>query len=67
MSYLVLARKYRPRNFTEMVGQEHVVQALSNALTQQRLHHALPVHGYARRGQDHGVAHPGQVAQLPGA
>ncbi|WP_234192311.1 DNA polymerase III subunit gamma/tau [Pseudacidovorax sp. NFM-22] len=40
MSYLVLARKYRPRNFGEMVGQEHVVQALSNALTQQRLHHA---------------------------
>ncbi|MCM5680964.1 DNA polymerase III subunit gamma/tau [Schlegelella sp. S2-27] len=40
MSYLVLARKYRPRTFEEMVGQEHVVQALSNALTQQRLHHA---------------------------
>ena len=40
MSYLVLARKYRPRNFSEMVGQEHVVQALSNALEQQRLHHA---------------------------
>ena len=40
MSYLVLARKYRPRNFSEMVGQGHVVQALSNALTQQRLHHA---------------------------
>ena len=40
MSYLVLARKYRPRNFSEMVGQEHVVQALSNALTTQRLHHA---------------------------
>lgn len=40
MSYLVLARKYRPRNFTEMVGQEHVVQALSNALQTQRLHHA---------------------------
>lgn len=40
MSYLVLARKYRPRNFGEMVGQEHVVQALANALTQQRLHHA---------------------------
>jgi DNA polymerase III subunit gamma/tau len=40
MSYVVLARKYRPRNFAEMVGQEHVVQALSNALTQQRLHHA---------------------------
>jgi DNA polymerase-3 subunit gamma/tau len=40
MSYVVLARKYRPRSFTEMVGQEHVVQALGNALTQQRLHHA---------------------------
>jgi DNA polymerase-3 subunit gamma/tau len=40
MSYLVLARKYRPRNFTEMVGQDHVVLALTNALTTQRLHHA---------------------------
>ncbi|MEI8325728.1 MAG: DNA polymerase III subunit gamma/tau, partial [Betaproteobacteria bacterium] len=40
MSYVVLARKYRPRNFSEMVGQEHVVQALSNALSSQRLHHA---------------------------
>ncbi|WP_395685162.1 DNA polymerase III subunit gamma/tau [Caenimonas koreensis] len=40
MSYVVLARKYRPKNFGEMVGQEHVVQALSNALAQQRLHHA---------------------------
>jgi DNA polymerase-3 subunit gamma/tau len=40
MSYLVLARKYRPRSFEQLVGQEHVVQALANALTQQRLHHA---------------------------
>ena len=40
MSYLVLARKYRPRNFSEMVGQDHVVQALCNALSSQRLHHA---------------------------
>jgi DNA polymerase III subunit gamma/tau len=40
MSYLVLARKYRPRTFSEMVGQAHVVQALSNALTSKRLHHA---------------------------
>ncbi|HEY8358540.1 MAG TPA: DNA polymerase III subunit gamma/tau [Ramlibacter sp.] len=40
MSYLVLARKYRPKTFRQMVGQEHVVQALSNALEQQRLHHA---------------------------
>jgi DNA polymerase III subunit gamma/tau len=36
----VLARKWRPRTFAELVGQEHVVTALSNALTQQRLHHA---------------------------
>jgi len=40
MSYVVLARKYRPRTFAQMVGQEHVVQALTNALTQGRLHHA---------------------------
>ena len=40
MSYLVLARKYRPRDFDTLVGQEHVVQALANALTRQRLHHA---------------------------
>lgn len=38
--YQVLARKYRPRNFAELVGQEHVSQALSNALTRGRLHHA---------------------------
>jgi DNA polymerase-3 subunit gamma/tau len=40
MSYLVLARKYRPKTFVEMVGQDHVVQALTNALLSQRLHHA---------------------------
>ena len=39
MSYVVLARKYRPPSFDALVGQEHVVQALANALTQQRLHH----------------------------
>jgi DNA polymerase-3 subunit gamma/tau len=40
MSYLVLARKYRPKHFGEMVGQDHVVRALTNALDSQRLHHA---------------------------
>jgi len=40
MSYIVLARKYRPKTFAELVGQSHVVTALSNALTTQRLHHA---------------------------
>jgi len=40
MSYQVLARKWRPANFTEMVGQDHVLRALINALDEQRLHHA---------------------------
>ncbi|MCR9184524.1 MAG: DNA polymerase III subunit gamma/tau [Halieaceae bacterium] len=40
MSYQVLARKWRPRRFSEMVGQEHVLQALVNALDHDRLHHA---------------------------
>ena len=40
MSYLVLARKYRPRSFTDVVGQAPVVRALSNALASERLHHA---------------------------
>ena len=41
MSYLVLARKWRPKNFGEMVGQEHVVQALTNALTTQQASGAI--------------------------
>jgi DNA polymerase III subunit gamma/tau len=41
MSYLALARKWRPRSFAELVGQEHVRQALGNALTQGRVHHAF--------------------------
>jgi DNA polymerase-3 subunit gamma/tau len=40
MSYQVLARKWRPKSFREMVGQEHVLQALVNALDRDRLHHA---------------------------
>jgi DNA polymerase III gamma/tau subunit len=53
MSYQVLARKWRPRSFAELVGQEHVVQALVNALEQGRLHH-----------EDHRRAHPRQGTQL---
>ena len=45
MSYQVLARKWRPRNFSELAGQEHVVQALTNALTRNRLHHAYLLTG----------------------
>lgn len=40
MTYQVLARKWRPRNFSTLVGQEHVVRALTHALNEQRLHHA---------------------------
>ena len=40
MSYQVLARKWRPKTFDDMVGQSHVLKALSNALDQNRLHHA---------------------------
>jgi DNA polymerase-3 subunit gamma/tau len=40
MSYQVLARKYRPKSFENLVGQDHVVRALTNALEQRRLHHA---------------------------
>ncbi|PKG37597.1 DNA polymerase III subunit gamma/tau [Psychromonas sp. Urea-02u-13] len=40
MSYQVLARKWRPHNFSQVVGQQHVLTALSNGLTQNRVHHA---------------------------
>src|SRR6202047_3726264 len=41
MSYIVLARKWRPKRFAEMVGQEHVLRALSNALDTGKVHHAF--------------------------
>ncbi|MGO9635227.1 MAG: DNA polymerase III subunit gamma/tau [Steroidobacteraceae bacterium] len=41
MSYIVLARKWRPKRFAEMVGQDHVVRALSNALDSGKVHHAF--------------------------
>jgi DNA polymerase-3 subunit gamma/tau len=41
MAYTALARKWRPRRFSEMVGQEHVLRSLSNALGSGRVHHAF--------------------------
>ena len=41
MSYEVLARKYRPTNFEEVVGQEHIIKALVNSLDQNKLHQAF--------------------------
>ena len=51
MSYQVLARKWRPRSFATLVGQEHVVRALTHALDQQRLHHAYLFTGTRGVGQ----------------
>ncbi len=45
MSYLALARKWRPRKFSEVIGQSHVLTALENALEQNRLHHAYLLSG----------------------
>src|SRR5260370_13807320 len=45
MSYQVLARKWRPKRFSELAGQEHVVQALTNAIKRGRLHHAYLLAG----------------------
>ena len=45
MSYQVLARKWRPRAFADLVGQEHVVQPLVNGLDQDRVHHAFLLTG----------------------
>src|SRR3954451_4150915 len=41
MSYLVLARKYRPQRFADLVGQEHGARTLTNAIQQNRVHHAF--------------------------
>ncbi len=41
MAYLVLARKWRPQNFADLIGQEHVSQTLANAIRSGRIHHAF--------------------------
>ena len=45
MTYQVLARKWRPKTFADLVGQQHVVKALQNALANGRLHHAYLLTG----------------------
>ena len=45
MSYTVLARKYRPKKFSEVVGQQHVSESLLNSVRQHRLHHAYLLTG----------------------
>ena len=51
MSYQVLARKWRPKSFETLIGQDHVVRALTNALEQNRLHHAYLFTGTRRIGK----------------
>ncbi len=64
MSYQVLARKWRPRSFETLVGQEHVVRALRHALDEQAAASRVAVHRHARRRQDDAVAHPREVPEL---
>ena len=51
MAYLVLARKYRPERFADMVGQEHVTQTLQNAIVNGRVHHAYLLCGVRGLGK----------------
>src|ERR1039457_2240814 len=51
MSYTVLARKYRPQKFTDVIGQDHVVHTLQNALAQQRIAHGYIFSGHRGIGK----------------
>src|SRR2546429_8542475 len=51
MSYQVLARKYRPQNFSDVIGQEHVTRTLQNAITQQRIAHGYIFSGHRGIGK----------------
>jgi hypothetical protein len=64
MSYLVLARKWRPQTFDDITGQEHVTRTLSHAIEQDRVHHAFLFCGARGVGKTSGRAHPGQGPQL---
>ena len=46
MAYQVLARKYRPQRFSEVIGQEHVTRTLKNAIEQQRIAHGYIFSGH---------------------
>jgi hypothetical protein len=64
--YLVLARKWRPQRFEDVVGQDHITRTLKNAITSGRIHHAFLFIGSRGHRQDHDLgAHPGEGAELP--
>ena len=62
MTALALARKWRPKTFTELLGQDHVVKALTHALDQGRLHHAWLFTGTRGVGKTTIAPHHGQSA-----
>lgn len=63
MSYQVLARKWRPQTFADVVGQEHVLTALANGLSLGRIHHAYLFSG-TRGVENHHRAPAGQRPEL---
>jgi DNA polymerase-3 subunit gamma/tau len=64
MSYQVLARKYRPQRFDDVVGQEVVTRTLRNAIASGRIAHAFRLCRLARVWQDDDGADPGACAEL---
>ena len=57
MSYEVLARKYRPKSFKEVIGQKHVVQALINSIEQEKVHQAYIFSGTRGVGKTLSLIH----------
>ena len=66
MSYLVLARKWRPQTFAEVVGQPHVTRTLQNAITRNRIAHAYLFCGARGVGKTSVARILAKTAQLPG-
>ena len=64
--YRVLARKYRPSTFAELIGQDALVRTLTNAFAQNRIAHAFMLTGVRGGGQDDNRAHHRPGAELPG-
>jgi DNA polymerase III subunit gamma/tau len=64
MTYQVIARKWRPQSFADLVGQEHVTETLANAIKMNRVAHAYIFSGARGRRENHRGAHPGQGPEL---
>jgi hypothetical protein len=64
VAYQSLYRRYRPGSFADVVGQAPVIRTLTNAITEDRLHHAYLFTGTARDGQDVDRSHPREGREL---